>query len=1153
LRDELEQTTIANKEILLEVEKLKQDVSNSKVKAANAEGEKNRLTKEIQYAKTYLDSINLDLREGSLIVAENEKNTIIKDLNRVFKELELRGEIISNQTEEIAEKTMRIEALEGTILPSKEKTIENLYSQLKESKDRLLLLQKTILIEQGKETMQTNSEVQSLQRQIQHLEQDILQLNSELKNKENMISLFEEKVIPQKEKIISDMKELLAKKQDLVNSKEEALQNKQEEFDKELERINEKLIAVNQHLGQVQQQNKQAIKEKKELESALKESQQESQTLRESLDQAQTEIQRMTQEKAEPREIVQEISLEGQEEQARFAKRSSPQKRQNNEMNLAVEEVKNEMNNKILMLQQELEERNQQLANVRKEFEYIQDQLESKGREIIRYEEKLGEAVGKNQQLQRQFETLQNQREGAEMSLLKEAKQEIAQKENDIQKSNHKIRDLENLTQNLKLRLADEESSSIIKQKQIGDFKEFIETLERKNNDLKKKLQLLELELANAKDLYLSETSALRAKFDEANNELQSEIKTLQDTKNKIVEAKNQEISSQIVNIERLKKTNEALKEDLAFEKSKREEAEMRLARELDKAEKGIEHAITKEEELKNRISSLEQENSRLHNRLEELRSEYESNQGYLEKSHQELKSQHEEQRIEFEIALQGKVETITTLQAKLRELQDLGNEKDLGVAKLKSRHLEEIQEKDERIHLLESDLKNLARDFDQKKLEMAELEKKFGENSNLANLNFENKIKELTNEIELQKEKLHQATISHEQEIERKQEELNNLKQRNVTEINQEIQNAKDQIETLQSELKKQTEENKTLTDRLTASENSFLALKTQFEQQNAQLTQLDQRHTALQKDYDELTIQRDNYVHKLEKVGNKKEDLDIKYQALKEEKKSLNEVINQLRQSVASLQHTQSSSEQKLTEEMQQKDQIISTFAQSFQDLEKNGYLTGVTHFAFEDKTQVEEVMSLLRTTFINQKEMNQKTQDELQKTLQTMNESLAKQREEFEQEANVSKEEVDTRIKKLYNQIEEIFNQNCVEKPPVGENLPDGGIHLYLSAIRDNLEAYKALKSEHSKLVYQVEALTKEISQYQQSKRSLEEENAKLAQESSLKFENLKSGLENELEKAKKDLGDMKQIYEQREAEINELKTLMASKKYHEKPSN
>jgi len=1233
LREELEETAIANQDILLEVERLKKDVNNYKAKFTNSENEKNKLTREIQHVKMYLESHSRELIESGHVSVENEKSAIIKDLNRVLKELESRGKTISTLTDEIAEKTMRIEALEGTVIPSKEKTIEGLHLQLKESKDRLLILQKTILIEQGKDSVQTSpKEVQNLQKQVyekqsqvEQLEDNILQLNSELKNKESMIALFEENVIPQKEKIISDLKELLGKKQDLITSKEEALHNKQNDFDKELVRINEKLVTVNQHLGQVQQQNKLAIKEKKELESSLQESQQEVQALKSSLEEAKAEIERLTQDLMNSREvIVQETHFEEQHQEEERMKRASPQKHRANDFEGLVEQVKEDLtrakfqernvfvkldqiktiglNEKEqgLLKQQEIEDQLRQvvqekdtitseLSNLRQQIEEIQ---ELKKQQLAEYEEKLEEAVSNSQLLQRElentkkhFETIQSQKEGQEMSLLQEAREQVFQKENeilkyqnDIEKLNHKVQslntkvhDLENIFDKLKQKLADEENSSAVKQKHISEYRELNEMLERKNNDLIKRVQTSELDLANSKDLHSSETLTLKTKFEKESNDLKAEIKALQDSKTKLIEAKTQEISSHTVNIEHLKKTTELLKEDLVREKSKREDVEAKLARELQNAEQGIElnkrAAMTQEEQLKNKIQELEQENQRLTDRLNDLNLDFENSQSHFEKFTQELRLKIEEQQKEFETNLQEKLNENAALEAKLREHQDSANEKDLGVAKLKSQHLEAIQEKDEKIRALESDLRTVGQDLDH----VVQAEEQHQHKIQLLRAQFEEKKSELHQELENKNQEIQDLTA----QLERKTFELSAL-EKELNDARNQVQTLESQLLDVQSELSKQRDESQQLTEKLAGAEKEQQEFKVQIENLNGlssqrdetiqslnlRVSQLDQECAHLRKDYDDLTVQRDTFVHKLEKIGNQKEDLDVKYRTLKEEKRSLNEVINQLKQSVASLKNTQSSSEQKLTEEMLQRDQVIGAFAQSFQDLEKNGYLTGITNFTFDDKTQVEEVMGVLRNNFNNQKELAQKNQQEFQKTMQAMNENLAKQH----QDASTSKQEIDSRIKKLYSEIEAVFTQNCVvEKPetPVGDELSEDRINLYFTVIRNNLEAFKSLRTEHTQLVNQydekgrqVDNLMKEIILFQTSKKNLEEENEKLVQEGKAKvnnFENLQQGLESELEKAKKNLDEMKKVYGQRETEITELKTQIASKRYFEKPSD
>jgi len=194
--------------------------------------------------------------------------------------------------------------------------------------------------------------------------------------------------------------------------------------------------------------------------------------------------------------------------------------------------------------------------------------------------------------------------------------------------------------------------------------------LKEKNNDAVKRFQTAELDLANFKDLHSSETLTLKTKFEKESNDLRTEIKALQDSKTKAIEAKNQEISSHTVNIEHLKKTNELLKEDLTREKTKREDVETKLARELENAEQGIElnkrAAMSLEGQLKNKIQDLEEENQRLTDRLNDLNLDLEKSQAHFEKFAEEVRLKNEEQQGEFETTLQDKINDIAALEDKL-------------------------------------------------------------------------------------------------------------------------------------------------------------------------------------------------------------------------------------------------------------------------------------------------------------------------------------------------------------------------------------------------------------------------------------------------------------------------------------------------------
>jgi len=247
-----------------------------------------------------------------------------------------------------------------------------------------------------------------------------------------------------------------------------------------------------------------------------------------------------------------------------------------------------------------------------------------------------------------------------------------------------------------------------------------------------------------------------------------------------------------------------------------------------------------------------------------------------------------------------------------------------------------------------------------------------------------------------------------------------------------------------------------------------------------------------SVTKDFDEVSRQRDEYVHRLEKLGNQKEDLEIKYQSVKEERKTLNETISRLKQEVAILMSDKDSTQQQMIEENNHNKDMVFEFTRSFEQLLKFIPLGNETNVELQDKSQIAQAVEqikeniLIKDSKISRLQEEKETLESTKKEVESSMKNLVEESERRLQETTAQilkekndlqqslKEDMEQRLLNICKEIEDMLKNNDIEISPVDEDIKERNelldaeknIYSHIISLRIYLENTSQSQQEYHK---------------------------------------------------------------------------------------
>ncbi|GAB1218731.1 hypothetical protein ENUP19_0003G0016 [Entamoeba nuttalli] len=859
------------------------------------------------------------------------------------------------------------------------------------------------------------------------------------------------------------------------------------------------------------------------------------------------------------------------------------------EEKIAAEKEKEEANEKVQKLEEEMREKKIEIEKLKVEreesFRLLKGQKEQSLCEIQRVEQekekKIKEEVEKAHHLrEKEFEellkrikeleaiNLENEynkdeikKKCLEISNIQEEKEELILSIQEIKEENEKrIKEIKNLQENkeenvrifeeMKKEIEEREKELIIERKQEIELQNEVQRITNKsNNDVEKltnQIEVLQKEINNQRSL-LQEIEEKNKFF---NNEIKEAKIKEQQTKEFFTEEMNQITKKGEEERNRIMKENVIMKEEIEkLNKEKEEINEKYNKKEIENEgdKEKLKNEIQKREEIENDKTSLQNQIFQLKKIIEELEEGNNSNTNKInvlteECSKKDIEIENIKKEFEQEIKnerekqIKGKEEEIIKIKEEMKMAEEnyknnistIITKKDLEIYQLK----EEEQNKEKEIDILTNQKEIISNELITKKEENEILKEKINETLKELKEKEEsnNQYQQINEEMkEKLKEKENEIKIK-EEKITNKEKEMEELKN-NCNKLEKENEKRfKEKINELNKEIEEQKKNIKNI------KEEEYLFADIILDNEEIKELKEEMIHSKLNRKMIEFIKKKE-----MEQLINDKKDLEIqlsKYQIENQKIKNQNDElkkINQTKENEKVLLNEINEILQNKINELKEKDKI--------QEDENNKLQSEITNYS-KTITSLTEKIELCKTENTKIENKIQQKENEIEEikkekeiALEELNYEIKKKIKDFENQIKeqeiiqnnqiITIKEKDQNIYELKQNIEKM--KKIIEETPLKEHEEENNKILKLK------EENELLENKNKENIQKIEVLKKKEEELNNKIQLIEQEKINLNKEINIEIQKLKEELENEKNEKEK----MKDFIKQKEIELQKEK--------------
>ena len=845
----IEEYNKQKKELQAEVEKLNEKLHQGLEK--NLSIERAHLEK-VQELKDKI--VNLEIENRALVSQLQETRKSLENLcsqkEQTTKTLEERKTEISQNLSEIQEKNRQLEKLNKK-LSKKDHEISSLKSEKEILKQNLK--EKEILLKENE------SKLVSVQNEIEEKEKNMKTLLKEREKQENAIEQLNRELLTLTQTNIQSQKDL-EQLNNVIREKEELITKKQQSIT-ELEKQNnnftqkEKKLSASVENQKLENENlKHQLEKKEEDLKNLKDELLKSTTSTHALEQIKIEMEKKLVENSKEMENAQQMLKQVQEEHEKLTSTHQNALKDIENLNIQVQELKSMLDTKI-----------QAISNLEKTNSDLTEKHET---ETSTFKTKKQEILTQVEQQKKEIEILKNNLYNKE-SALNQAIEQQRSLENSKTQLEQQVETLSHDLQNVKESLATlrRENERLITQHQNS-----LEEFEEHKNSAEKQIH----ELSKEKDSFAYEISELKHKLHEReelfkyqenhHKELQEKVMTTTVELTSITkdyEHNQQQVIRLEKELEQLKNEKNELSKTInekekAFEKQNSEllilqEKLANSRKEIETLKKEVNSKDTKLYETSERVRKLELDLKEAQNKLDTASKQMEAEKS----AHCEML---QKQKIELENEISNLTEQFNKQKTDMdKNLNDLLQKNDT-LKKERSEKEIQLHNQDKKIKELQQSLQALEKQVSETTLEYDNLQKLYEEEkskySQLLNSNTA-QLQKIIEQMEKEKE-------SHNHELQLVKQEFKDLEQK----LQQEKDDLKEQLNTSSVELKSKHQElesqnmkTKMLQEELEKRKSEVEELQEQRKSQLQDYSKLTQELTAMKENHHEKTLEHEQF----------------------------------------------------------------------------------------------------------------------------------------------------------------------------------------------------------------------------------------------------------------------------------------------------